>query len=103
MQRAAVDLRNLPCDVQSEPEVTLGGGVVLILCVTVKRVKDAVQGRSLDNGPAVFHLKANFCSRAREHHAHRRVGRPVLECIQNEIAEQLLKPPAVADPSVEEA
>jgi hypothetical protein len=80
---------NLARDIQSEPQ-TVACICVLMFWATLQWIKNEVEGRSLNGGASIPHFQQDFRAIAGRCHTYGRVLRSVLDCVQDEIAEQLL-------------
>src|SRR6266404_252065 len=83
--------RNLPHDIQSEPEAYPAVIAVTLNDSPFKRIKDLVQDRFLNGWATVLYLNGNVSLVAGKHHVDRCICRSVNDRIHNEVAEQLLQ------------
>src|SRR5690242_16816044 len=87
--------RNLAHDEQSQPEAASGVAAVPLPSTSFQRLEELDQSGRRDGRPAVHDLNANVGLLTVNCDTDRLVGRPVLDRIRDEIAEQLLQARAV--------
>ena len=69
----------------------------LMMGAALERVEDPLQGRIIKSLAAVLYFEADFCRIAGYHHAYRRARRAILDCIHDQVSEQLLQTLPVPD------
>jgi hypothetical protein len=79
--------RNLAHDQQPQPETASGVVSVAWRRTSLERVEDLAQSRRIDGRPAVCNFEPNIGFLAAKRDTNRRVGRAVLDRIQDEIAD----------------
>ena len=87
--------RNLPHDIQSEPEAYRAIIAVTLANSPFKRIKDLVQDRFLNGQPAILYFNGNAALVAGKHHMDRRVCRSVNDRTQpscGEVAASVARP-----------
>jgi hypothetical protein len=82
----AVRLHYFSRDKEPQTQAALAVGTGLLLCAALERIKDLLQHRWIDGGPAISHFETELGLFAYHRYPHRRALIPVLDRVQDKIS-----------------